>query len=84
MDKRTGIISTVERRRWWTAEEKLQILDEALFAGATIAAVADRPGVSRGLLYHWLRLVREGRLPGIAMNLGLFPRSVIAASLCLC
>jgi transposase len=68
MDKRTEIISTVERRRRWTAEEKLKILDEALSPGATIAAVADRSGVSRSLLYQWLRLVREGRLPGISVN----------------
>jgi len=40
MDKRTEIISTVERRRRWMAEEKLKILDEALSPGATIAAVA--------------------------------------------
>jgi transposase len=68
MDKRTEIISTVERRRRWTAEEKLKILDEALSPGATIAAVADRSGVSRSLLYQWLRLAREGRLPGISVN----------------
>jgi transposase len=68
MDKRTEIISTVERRRRWTAEEKLKILDEALSSGATIAAVSDRNGVSRSLLYHWLRLVRAGQLPGISMH----------------
>jgi len=68
MHKRTEIISTVERRRGWSAEEKLKILDEALSRGATIAAVADRNGVSRSLLYQWLRLVREGRLPGISVN----------------
>lgn len=56
------------RRRKWTAEEKLQILDEALSAGATIAAVAGRRGVSHGLLYHRLRFVREVRLRDIAMN----------------
>jgi len=68
MDKRTEIISTVERRRRWTAEEKLRILDEALAPGATITAVADRNGVSRSLLYLWLRLARAGRLPGISVN----------------
>jgi len=68
MDRQTEIISTVERRRRWSAEEKLKILDDALSPGATIAAVADRSGVSRSLLYQWLRLVREGRLPGISVN----------------
>jgi transposase len=68
MDKRTEIISTIERRRRWTAEEKLRILEEAFSPGATISAVADRNGVSRSLLHHWLRLVRAGRMPGISIN----------------
>ena len=62
------IISTVERRRRWPAEEKLRIMSEALAAGATIAAVADRNGVCRSQLYTWLRLARDDRLPGISIT----------------
>ena len=61
------IISTVERRRHWPDEEKLRILSEALAPGATVAAVADGNGVSRSLVYLWLRLARAGRLPGISL-----------------
>ena len=62
------IISTVERRRSWPDEVKLRIMTEALEPGATVAAVADRNGVCRSLLYTWLRQVRENRLPGISMR----------------
>jgi len=62
------IISTVERRRQWPAEEKLRIMSELLAPGATIAAVADRHGVCRSQLYAWLRLAREGKLAGITMR----------------
>ena len=62
------IISTVERRRRWSAEEKLRIMTEALEPGATMAAVAGRNGVCRSQLYHWLRLARENRLPGVAIS----------------
>lgn len=62
------IISTVERRRQWPAEEKLRIMSEALAPGATIAAVADRHGVCRSQLYAWLRLAREGKLASISMR----------------
>lgn len=62
------IISTVERRRSWPDEVKLRIMAEALEPGATVAAVADRNGVCRSLLYTWLRQVRENRLPGILMR----------------
>jgi len=62
------IISTVERRRRWPAEEKLRIMSEALERGAVVAAVAARNGVCRSQLYTWLRLVRDDRLPGISLS----------------
>lgn len=57
------IITSVERRGKWPDEEKLRIMSEALVPGATASAVANRNGVCRSLLYTWLRLAREGRLP---------------------
>lgn len=68
MDKRTDIISVVERRRHWPADEKLRILEEALAPDAVIASVADRNGVCRSLLYTWLRQARSGLLPGISLT----------------
>ena len=62
------IITSVERRRKWPDEEKLRIMSEALVPGASTCAVADRNGVCRSLLYMWLRLAREGQLPGISLN----------------
>ena len=64
----TEIISTVDRRRLWPDEEKRRILSEALAPGATIAAAADRNGVCRSMIYTWLRLARDGRLPGVSIN----------------
>ena len=62
------IISRVERRRRWSPEEKVKILTEALAPGATVSAVADRNGISRSQLYAWMRLARDGRIPGISLN----------------
>jgi transposase len=62
------IISTVERRRNWPPEVKLRIMEEALAPGASIAAVADRNGVCRSLLYTWLRLVRDDKMQGISIT----------------
>jgi len=62
------IISTVERRRSWSAEQKLRIMSEALEPGATVTAVAGRNGVCRSQLYAWLRQARDGRLPGILLS----------------
>ena len=70
MDKRVEIISTVARRRRWTIEEKVAILDEATQPRASITAVADRHGISRNLIYLWRRQAREGSMPGVTMSHG--------------
>lgn len=62
------IIEVVERRRRWPAEVRLRILDEAMQPGASVVAVADRHGVARGLVYQWLKQVREGRMAGLSLK----------------
>jgi transposase len=68
MDRVGEIISRVERRRQWTPEQKVKLLTEALQPGATVSAVADRNGISRSQLYAWMRLARDGGIPGISLN----------------
>ena len=51
-----------ERRRRWSAEEKLRIVAESHEAGASVRAVAARNDVYPSLLHNWRRQVREGRL----------------------
>jgi transposase len=41
------------RRRNWSVEDKLQIVQETLEPGAIAKAVADRHGISTGLLFTW-------------------------------
>jgi transposase-like protein len=68
MDRVGEIISRVERRRRWTAEQKIKVLTEALEPGATVSAVADRNGISRSQLYAWMKRARRGDIPGISLN----------------
>ena len=67
MTRSVEIISTVARRRRWTAEEKVEILDEAFRGGSSVAATSDRRGVSRALIYLWRRQAREGRIAGVGL-----------------
>lgn len=55
----------VTRRRRWTLEQKLALVEEVLRPGASVAAVADRHGMSRSLLFEWRRQVRDGTMPGV-------------------
>ena len=68
VSKSSEIISTVQRRRNWSTEEKVAILEAAFSKGGSVSAAADRFGVSRPLIYIWRKQVRNGELPGVAMT----------------
>lgn len=53
------------RSRRWTLEQKLALVEEVSRPGASVAAIADRHGMSRSLLFDWRRQVREGTMPGV-------------------
>ena len=53
------IITNGGPRRYWPAEEKVRIVEEAL-GGESISSVARRNGVAPNLLYRWRRLMLEG------------------------
>ena len=47
-----------ERRRRWTAVDKLRIVEEAFAPGAVAKQVAERHEISTGLLFTWRRQLR--------------------------
>lgn len=53
------VFSGPERRRRWSDEERLEILNEAFAPGACVAEVARRRDVSTALVYTWRRKLRE-------------------------
>ena len=55
-----AIITDGGRRRRWSAAEKLRIVEETLYDGESISAVARRNGVAPNLLYRWRKLMLEG------------------------
>ncbi len=63
--QRCEVISVVQRRRRWTTEQKLALVEEAMHPGSSVAGVADRRGVSRSLLFEWRRQAREATMPGL-------------------
>ena len=54
------IITGRERRRRYTAEQKLGLIEESMQPGMTISAVARMHGVSPSLLFNWRRLMTQG------------------------
>ena len=62
MDGVMELITGRERRRRWSAADKLRIVAETQEPGARIRAVAARHGVCESLVFTWRRQVREGVL----------------------
>jgi transposase len=56
-----------ERRRRWSYDEKIRLVEETLQAGETVCGVARRHGVAHSLLFTWRRQARQGRLGGDAV-----------------
>jgi transposase len=53
-----------ERRRRWSYDEKVRLVEETLQAGETVCGVARRHGLAQSLLFTWRRQARAGRLGG--------------------
>jgi transposase-like protein len=56
---RIEIITGRERRRRYSAEHKLQLVEETMQPGMTVSAVARLHGVSPSLLFKWRQLMSE-------------------------
>src|SRR5438067_7238680 len=59
---RVEIITSVQRRRRWTAPEKVRMVEETFEPGMTVSLVARRHGVAPNQLFTWRRLVAQGSL----------------------
>ena len=53
-----------ERRRSWAPEDKLRIVRETLEPGAVSKAVAERHGISTGLLFTWRKQMLATAMSG--------------------
>ena len=51
-----------ERRRRWSLQDKLQIVEETMQLGVKVSEVARRHGLAPSVVFTWRRLAREGRL----------------------
>jgi transposase len=59
MSGRVEIITGPERRRRWSDEEKLQLVEEACRSGNSVSQVARQRGVSESQLFGWRRQARR-------------------------
>ena len=60
--ERVEVITSVERRRRRSVQEKLRLVAESYRAEGGVGVVADQAGLHRSLLQRWRRQVRDGTL----------------------
>ena len=66
--QRIELITGTRRRRYWSTDEKLRIIEESLEPGETVSSVARRNGVAPNLLYRWRRLMNEGGVAAVGSD----------------
>lgn len=71
------VITSVQRRRRWSPEEKRTILEEAEQPGNSLSAVARKYGVNPNQLFHWRKLMREGALVAVGADEHVVPASEV-------
>ena len=72
---RIEVITSVQRRRRWSAEEKARIVQETYAPGMSVSLVAWQHGIAPNQLFTWRRLYAEGALSAVGAG-----EEVVAAS----
>ena len=73
--ERVEVVTGRERRRRYTAEEKVRLVEETAKPGMTVSAVARLHGVSPSLLFGWRRRMAEGGLEAVRADEDVVPAS---------
>jgi transposase len=56
---RVEVLDGIERRRRWSHDDKIRIVEETLVPGAKVTEVARRNGVAASLVFAWRRQARS-------------------------
>ncbi len=72
---RVEVITSVQRRRRWTPEQKLAIVEETYQPGQSVSLVARRHGIAANQLFTWRRLAGQGALTAAGAGEEVVPAS---------
>src|SRR6201996_4198709 len=72
---RVEVITSVQRRRRWSAEEKARMGQETYGPGMSVSLVARHHGIAPNQLFAWRRLYAEGALSAVGAGEEVVPAS---------
>lgn len=73
--EKVEVITSVQRRRRWSAAEKMRMVEESQQPGASVSLVARRHGVNPNQLFTWRRLAADGAFTAAAAGEEVVPAS---------
>ena len=69
------VITSVERRRKWTSEEKRACVQETYQPGMSVSLIARKYDINPSQLFYWRRLMEDGGIKGISSQDEVVPKS---------
>lgn len=71
------VITSVERRRRWSASQKRAMVEEAEQPGNSVSSVARKYDVHPNQLFRWRRFMHEGSLVAVGKEEHVVPESEV-------
>ncbi len=75
------VLTGPERRRRWSADEKLAMVRESFEPGKSVSMVARQHGVTPNQLFHWRKLYQDGSLSAVSAGEEVAPASELSDAL---
>ncbi len=75
------VLTGPERRRRWSADEKLAMVRESFEPGKSVSMVARQHGVNPNQLFHWRKLYQDGSLSAVSAGEEVVPASELSDAL---
>lgn len=72
---RVEVVTSVQRRRRWTPEQKLEIVKQTNEPGSSVSMVARKFGISAAQLFQWRKAYLQGSLMAVGANETVVPAS---------
>ena len=69
------VVTSVQRRRRWTPEQKLEIVKKTNEPGSSVSLVAREFGLTAAQLFQWRKAYLEGSLVAVGANETVVPAS---------
>lgn len=72
---RVEVVTSVQRRRRWTPEQKLEVVKQTNEPGNSVSMVARQFGITAAQLFQWRKAYLQGSLMAVGANETVVPAS---------